>query len=156
MCSLWLMIKKKKGILVFSIIYLTVLLNPLCWWARFVPQLQMLPCACCYYFRKNGIIFYILSALIIFNGYLTFKENYFSSAYKTYVMNEYYNHLYRISEQKQILIYKNNVAMNEDDETILERLKEYGVNYKLSNDLDNDFELIKTKATISKNYYIKY
>lgn len=154
--SLWLMIKKKKGILVFSIIYLTVLLNPLCWWARFVPQLQMLPCACCYYFRKNNIIFYILSALIIFNGYLTLKENYFSSAYKTYVMNEYYNHLYRISEQKQILIYKNNISMNEDDETILERLKEYGVNYKLSNDLDNDFELIKTKATISKNYYIKY
>ena len=38
----------------------------------------------------------------------------------------------------------------------LERLKEYGVSFKISNDRNKDFKLIKTQATISKNYYIKF
>ena len=154
--SVYLMIKKRKTRLTFALIYLTVLLNPLCWWARFVPQLHLLPCACCYYFRKNNFIFFFLIGLIMANGFLTLRENYFGNAYKTYVMSEYYNHLYRISQKQPILIYKNRVNEDEDDETILERLNEYGVKYSLSGEKDESFDLIKTKATISKNYYIKY
>ena len=90
------------------------------------------------------------------NGFLTLRENYFGNAYKTYVMSEYYNHLYRISQKQPISIYKNRVNEDEDDETILERLNEYGVKYSLSGEKDESFDLIKTKATISKNYYIKY
>ena len=35
--------KKRKGILSLLMILSATLLNPICWWARFVPQLHLLP-----------------------------------------------------------------------------------------------------------------
>jgi hypothetical protein len=154
--SLYLVLKKKKSRFLFAAIYFTTLLNPICWWARFVPQLHLLPCMVCYYFRKNNIIFYILSFLILLNGFMTLKENYLSNAYSTYVINDFYNKLYEYSKTKKILIYKTNTANDEDDETVLERLREYGVDFELTDKKSGDFKMIKTETTISKNYYIKY
>ncbi len=154
--SIYLMAKKKKSFLPFGIIYLTTFLNPICWWARFVVQLHLLPCMVCYYFRKNNIIFYLFVVLLLLNGFMTLRENYFASAYKTYIMNEYYDYLYRFSQKHPLEIYKDTNYIDEDDETILERMKEYGVNFKISNDRNKYFEPIKTQATISKSYYIKF
>ena len=147
---------KKKGLFAISAILISVLLNPICWWARFVPQLHLLPIINCYYFRKNNFIFFALSALLIVNGLWAFKENIATNAYKSYVMNTFYNDLFVQSQTKPIEIHMKKISFDEDDTTILPRLKEYGVQYKLVNYLDRDFEKIKTEATISDSYSIKY
>ena len=149
-------IKKRKKLFPLALIYLTVLLNPICWWARFVPQLHLLPIISAYFLRKNNFIFYILCFLIILNGYFVAKENILTNAYKTYVMNGFYNDLYEKSKSKKIYVYMDKTPNDEDDSTVLFRLKEYGVNYELSDRLSSDFKKIKTDCTISDSYYIKY
>ena len=147
--------KKRKGVFVLLAILLTTLLNPICWWARFVPQLHLLPIANCYYFRKNNLIFYLMIILIMINGFWVMKENFAVNAYKTYVMNSYYNKLYQKSLKKPLEIYMSKVPFNEDDATILFRMKEYGIQYKLVDKLDKDFEKIKTEVTVASSYWVK-
>ena len=147
---------KKKGLFALSAILASLLLNPICWWARFVPQLYLLPIMNCYYFRKNNFIFFVLSLLLIVNGLLAFRENIATNAYKTYVMNSFYNDLFIKSQIKPIEVHIKKTALDEDDTTILFRLNEYGVKYNLSNYLDRDFEKIKTEATVSDSYSIKF
>ncbi len=148
-------IKKKKGLFVILSILLTTLLNPICWWARFVPQLHLLPIANCYYFRKNNYIFYLLSILILVNGIWVAKENFSTNAYKTYLINNFYNELFEKSQNSDVSIYIDKTPLDEDDVTVLFRLKEYGIYYNLSNELDDNFEKIKTDATISNSYWLK-
>ena len=150
------LIKKRKNIFPLLLIYSTVLLNPICWWARFVPQLHLLPVMICCYFRKNNYIFYLLSLLILLNGFTVAKENFLTYAYKTYVMNNFYVGLYEKSKDKTILIYVDKTPYDEDDSSILFRMLEYGVNYELSDKLDKSFKKIKTDCTVSDSYYIKY
>lgn len=147
--------KKRKGVFALLAILITTLLNPICWWARFVPQLHLLPILNCYYFRKNNLIFYILSLLLIFNGFWVMKENLAVNAYKTFVMNRYYNELYQKSLKKPLEVYMSKTPFNEDDTTILFRMNEYGIQYKLVDKLDKDFEKIKTDATVASSYWIK-
>ena len=146
--------KGKGKFAIFSVI-LTVLLNPICWWARFVPQLHLLPVLNCYYFRKNNLIFYGLSFLLIVNGLWVLKENLFANAYKTYVMNSYYNELFEKTKNKSIKIYMDKKNNDEDDSTILFRMNEYGIKYTLVDKKNKDFGKIKTQATISNSYEIK-
>jgi len=148
--------KKRKGIFALFAILLTTLLNPICWWARFVPQLHLLPIINCYYLRKNKAIFYILSLLIIINGFWVMKENFATYAYKTYVVNKFYNELYEKSLKKPIKIYIDKTPYDEEDTTILFRMNEYGVNYKLTDKKDNSFIAPKTDITVTKDYYLKY
>ena len=148
--------KKKKAFFSLLIIYFSVLLNPICWWARFVPQLHLLPVMIAYFFRKKNVVFYFLCGLIILNGYTVSKENFLTYAYKTYVMNNFYNDLYNKSKNKKIFIYINKTPYDEDDSTILFRMKEYGINYELSNELNKSFEKIKTDCTITDSYYINF
>ena len=148
-------IRRKKGILPLVAILSTVLLNPICWWARFVPQLHLLPIINCYYFRKNNLIFCALSFLILFNGLWVMKENISVNAYKTNVINKFYNNLYVKSQNKPIEVYMSKAPFNEDDTTILFRMNEYGVKYKMVDKLDKDFNKIKTDATITDSYWIK-
>jgi hypothetical protein len=148
-------IKRKKGIFAIFAILLTTLLNPICWWARFVPQLHLLPVLNCYYFRKNNLIFYSLSLLLVINGFWVMKENLSVNAYKTYVMNSYYNELFQKSLQKPLEVYMSKTPFNEDDTTILFRMNEYGIQYKLVDKLDKDFEKIKTDVTVASSYWIK-
>ena len=147
--------KLRKGVFALLIILITTLLNPICWWARFVPQLHLLPVINCYYFRKNNLIFYALSLLLIINGLWVMKENFAVNAYKTYVMNNYYNQLYRKSLEKPLEVYMSKASFNEDDTTILFRMNEYGIQYKLVDELDKDFEKIKTEVTVASQYWIK-
>lgn len=147
---------KRKGIFALVLIYLTVLLNPVCWWARFVPQLHLLPVIICYYLRKKHFVFYLLSFLILLNGFTVAKENFFTYAYKTYVMNNFYVDLYNKTKDRKILIYVDKTPYDENDSSILYRMLEYGVNYELSDKLDKSFKKIKTDCTVSDSYYIKY
>ncbi|MBR5303862.1 MAG: hypothetical protein IKU37_03445 [Candidatus Gastranaerophilales bacterium] len=147
--------KRRKGVFALCIIALTTLLNPICWWARFVPQLHLLPVLNCYYFRKNNQIFYILSLLLIFNGLWVMKENLAVNAYKTYVMNNYYNNLYQKSLQRPLEVYMSKTPFNEDDTTIIFRMNEYGIQYKLVDKLDKDFKKIKTEVTVASQYWVK-
>lgn len=147
--------RRRIGLLAISSIILTVILNPICWWARFVPQLHLLPVFNCFYFRKNKIIFSILAILIIVNGLWVLKENFAVNAYKTYVINNFYNNLYEISQTKKISVYIDKTPFDEDDSTILQRLKEYGVDYNIADKTDIGFNTIKTDATITKSYMIK-
>ena len=148
-------IKKKKGLFVIISILLTTLLNPICWWARFVAQLHLLPIINCYYFRKNNYIFYLLTILILFNGFWTAKENFSTMAYKTYVMNNFYNELFEKSKQNQITVYVDKTPLNEADITILFRLREYGIDYSLSSKLEDDFEKMEISTSISDSYWLK-
>ncbi len=143
--------RKKKYTMPVLIIYLSTLLNPICWWARFVPWLYLSSVFVTFFFRKNNLIFYVLSLLLIINGLWTAKENISVTAYKTYVMNNFYNNLYG----KKISVYMDKTPYDEDDATILPRLKEYGITYELSDKKDNTFKQIKTDCTITKSYYIK-
>ncbi|MBQ8635737.1 hypothetical protein IJ425_06260 [bacterium] len=147
---------KKRGSFVICAILLTVLLNPICWWARFVPQLHLLPIINCYYFRKNKIIFFLLSALIIANGLWVAKENFATNAYKTYVMNNFYNNLYEKTKNKPIDVYIDKTPHDEDDSTILFRMNEYGIKYILNDIANEDFKEIKTDCTITNSYKIRY
>lgn len=147
--------KNKKGIFVLLAILSTTLLNPICWWARFVPQLHLLPVLNCYYFRKNNLIFYGLSLLLVINGFWVMKENFSVNAYKTYVMNNFYNDLYKKSLKKPIEVYMSKTPFNEDDTTILFRMNEYGIQYKLVDKLDKDFNRIKTDVTVANSYWVK-
>ena len=45
---------------------------------------------------------------------------------------------------------------DEDDVTILPRLKEYGVRFILVNKIDKNFKKIKTESTITDSYSIKF
>jgi hypothetical protein len=71
-------------------------------------------------------------------------------------MNNFYNDLFIKSQIKPIEVHMKKTPLDEDDTTILFRLNEYGVKYKLSNYLDRDFEKIKTEATVSDSYSIKF
>ena len=150
-----ILLKKKKGILVFSIILFTTFLNPICWWARFVSQLYLLGVFVCYYLRKNKILFYFLSFLITINGLWILKENLYATAYKTYIINSFYNELYEKSKNKDILIYKDKTPKPEDDETVIFRLGQYGINYTLVYDFDKTFKELKNEYSISRSYKIK-
>ena len=110
----------------------------------------------CYYFRKNNYIFFILSILIFVNGFWVFKENFATNAYKTYIINKFYNDLYKKSQSKPIKVYIDKTPYDEDDTTILFRMKEYGVKYSLSNFADKTYQKIKTNSTITDSYSIKY
>ena len=145
-----------KNRLAYLIIILSVFLNPICWWARFVPQLHLLPILNCYSLRKNKWIFYILSILLIINGLWIYKENFSTSGYKTYVMSNFYNDLYDNSQIKQLKVYIDKTPYDEDDTTILFRMKEYGINYTLTDKATNDFKTIHTDCTITKSYKISY
>ena len=59
------LLKKKKGGLIFSAIYLTTLLNPICWWARFVPQLHLLPVFSSFQTSFNPHLIYLLKRRLI-------------------------------------------------------------------------------------------
>ena len=147
--------KKKKGILAFCVILSSVFLNPICWWARFVPQLHLLPCFCAYYFRNKNAIFYIFTLLLLFNGLWVAKENLAVNAYKTYVMHKFYDDLYYDSQNKKVLVYFDKKENPEDDSTILTRMREYGIEYEIVEKYDDGFEQIKTDSTISDAYRIK-
>lgn len=147
---------KRKGRIAIFAILLTTLLNPICWWARFVPQLHLLPVMNCYYFRRNKLIFFILSTLLIANGLWTAKENLATNAYKTYIMNKFYNDLYKISQTKLIEVFIDKTPYDEDDTTILFRMEEYGVSFRIKNKTDENFKKIKTDSTITNSYSIKY
>lgn len=149
--------KNKEAALALGIIYAATLLNPICWWARFVPYLYLSSVLAAFYIagksKKREAIFYIFTVLLIINGFWTAKENISVTAYKTYVMSNFYNNLY--SKNEKILVYMDKTPYDEDDTTILPRLKEYGINFELVDKKDETFELIKTDCTISKSYYIK-
>lgn len=152
----FIQLTRNKGRFALFAILLSVFLNPICWWARFVPQLHLLPIINCYYFRKNNFIFFLISILIIINGLWITKENIGANAYKTYVMSKFYNNLYHISQTKPIEIYIDKTPYDEDDTTILFRMNEYGVNYIIKNSTDKNFKKIKTDCTISNSYSINY
>ena len=97
-----------------------------------------------------------MTILMIFNGLWTGKENIFANAYKSYTINSFYNDLYEKSKNKQIKIYMDKTPHDEDDVTILPRLKEYGVRFILVNKIDKNFKKIKTESTITDSYSIKF
>jgi len=147
---------KKELYFIFGIILITTLLNPICWWARFVPQLYLLIIFTFFYMHKiekKSAIF--LLTLTLLNSFWILKENISTAAYKTYIMNKFYNDLYKISQEKPILININKQNNDEDDTSIIFRLNEYGINYKLTNEIDESFKLFNTDCTISKGYKIK-
>lgn len=151
--SIYLFIRKKK-FLALLIIYLATFLNPVCWWARFVPWLYLSSIMVCYYLRKKDAIFYIFSFLLILNGCWVFRENISVSAYKTFVMNKFYENLF--SQNKKIFVYMDKNLYDEDDATVLPRMREYGIDYELVDNYDDGYKLINTDCTISKSYRIKY
>lgn len=148
--------RKKAGLFVLLSIILTTILNPICWWARFVPQLHLLPVINCYYFRKNKIIFYVLGFLLLINGLWIIKENFSANAYRTYVMNSFYNDLYQKSQDKKLNIYIDKTQHAEDDATILARLNEYGINYNIVYNFDESYKQLKTDISITQSYKVKY
>jgi len=148
------LIYKRKGLVALALIYSTVLLNPVCWWARFVPQLHLLPVIICYYIEKKRAFFYILCGLILLNGAWVMRENIAVTAYKTFVMNNFYNDLYEKSKTKKIQVFIDKTPYDENDSTILERMKEYGVDFEISDTPDKNFVLPKTDCTITDSYRI--
>ena len=146
---------KKKGILAFSIIFFTTFLNPLCFWARFVSELYLLPVFCAYYFKKKKYILYMILALLLINGFWVLKENFLANAYKTNVIYNFYQDLYEKSKTKPIKIYIEKSSLDENDSTIIPRLEEFGVDFEIVDDKDNSFKKLKNEHSISNSYYFK-
>jgi predicted 3-demethylubiquinone-9 3-methyltransferase (glyoxalase superfamily) len=71
-------------------------------------------------------------------------------------MSNFYNDLYDNSQIKQLKVYIDKTPYDEDDTTILFRMKEYGINYTLTDNATNDFKTIHTDCTITKSYKISY
>ena len=106
-----------------------------------------------YKIEKKSAIF--LLTLTLLNSFWIAKENLSTTAYKTYSMNKFYNELYELSLSKPILINIDKTSNDEDDASIIFRLNEYGINYQLSDKIDDSFKLFDTDCTISKGYKIK-
>jgi len=67
-------------------------------------------------------------------------------------MHNFYNNLYEISKVKPILIHIDKKNNDEDDVSIIFRLDDYGVIYKLVDEITPEFKKFEIETSISKGY----
>jgi hypothetical protein len=115
------------------LIFATVIINPASWWARYVPQLWLIPLLLllCAYQRFTGsmknlrIISYAMIFVMLLNVLIVASIYYPNQLNVTGQINNQMDQLKTASEQKPVKIYLGIFAATED------LYKEYGINYIL-------------------------
>lgn len=126
---------KKIFLLLSTILILSILANPECWWARYAPQFWALPVFIITFsaietniFMKNKFLFYFLCLLIFVNSLILNITNAKTTKEHTKLIRGQINNLQRT--QKEVKIYED-LENPSIYEPFLQKLSEKGIKYEM-------------------------
>ena len=155
LCFLRFNSKEDKQLLIFLIatVFLTVIINPLSWWARFVPQFWLIPIiAMIFAFTNNNIKYqkfiiflsYLCIFFIFYNSVFPIKDQTTDKYWFTRGYKKYLNTIKSQSSPNGIYLMQNRQPNdNVADETVRPHLKEE--NIKIT-DVDFDKEKLYSEG----------
>ncbi len=124
------------------LIFITVMINPASWWARYVPQLWLIPllllvCSCQQFTGMLKLLNYAMIFVMVINVLFVAYSYYTYQNIATGLINKQLDAVKSLSQQKPVKLFTGMFPITE------ERFKEHGIDYVLTNNesIENGYYL---------------